>query len=113
MGEIRIAGAKPLTEKTLKRKMRNVKERAWWRIFKASKFLEEEFNADLEALVAYYREKGYRNARVAQDSLYRTAEGELGIAMSVEEGGTIPPPARSRSPATPSTRRASLTACWA
>ena len=67
--------------------MRNVKERAWWRIFKASKYLEEEFNADLDAIVAHYREKGYRNARVQQDSLFRTPEGELGIAMSVEEGG--------------------------
>ena len=87
VGAIRIAGAEAVPEKSLKRKMRNVKERAWWRIFKASKYLEEEFNADLEAIVAHYREKGYRNARVAQDSLFRTPEGDLGIAMSVEEGG--------------------------
>ncbi len=87
VGEIQIAGAENVTEKSIKRKMRNVKERAWWRIFKASKYLEEEFSADLEAIVAHYREEGYRNARVNEDSLYRTPEGDLGIAMSVEEGG--------------------------
>ena len=87
VGEIRIAGADAVEVKTLKRKMRNVKERAWWRIFKASKYLEEEFTADLDGIVAYYREKGYRNARIGQDSLFRTPEGDLGIAMSLEEGG--------------------------
>lgn len=87
VGEIRIAGAEAMDEKTLKRKMRNVKERAWWRIFKASKFLEDEYNADVDGLVALYREKGYRNARVNQDSLYRTPDGELGLAISVDEGG--------------------------
>ena len=87
VGEIRIAGAEAVEVKALKRKMRNVKERAWWRIFKASKYLEEEFNADIDGMVAYYREKGYRNARVGQDSLFRTPDGDLGIALSVEEGG--------------------------
>ena len=87
VGEIQIVGAENVTQKTLKRRMKNVKERAWWRIFKASKFLESEFSDDMEGLVALYRQKGYRNARVAEDSLYRTAEGDLGVAMSVEEGG--------------------------
>lgn len=87
VGEIQIVGAENLTQKALKRRMKNVKERAWWRIFKASKFLESEFSDDMEGLVALYREKGYRNARIAEDSLYRTAEGDLGVAMSVEEGG--------------------------
>ena len=87
VGEIQIVGAENVTQKTLKRRMKNVKERAWWRIFKASKFLEAEFSDDMEGLVALYRQKGYRNARIAEDSLYRTAEGDLGVAMSVEEGG--------------------------
>ncbi|MDG1381823.1 MAG: POTRA domain-containing protein, partial [Flavobacteriales bacterium] len=87
VGEIQIVGAENVTQKTLKRRMKNVKERAWWRIFKASKFLESEFSDDMEGLVALYRQKGYRNARIAEDSLYRTAEGDLGVAMSVEEGG--------------------------
>ena len=39
VGEIQIVGAENVTQKTLKRRMKNVKERAWWRIFKASKFL--------------------------------------------------------------------------
>ena len=77
VGEIQIVGAENVTQKTLKRRMKNVKERAWWRIFKASKFLESEFSDDMEGLVALYRQKGYRNARIAEDSLYRTAEGDL------------------------------------
>ena len=56
------------------------------RLFKPSKYLEEEFNADLEAIVALYREKGYRNARIEGDSLFRTPEDELGIAVKVDEG---------------------------
>lgn len=87
IGVIRVEGSDALAEKALKRRMKNTKERAWWRIFKPSKYLEEEFNADLEAIVAYYREKGYRNARIGGDSLFRTPEGELGIGVKVDEGG--------------------------
>ena len=84
VGVIRVDGADALGEKAVKRRMKNVKERAWWRIFKPSKYLEQEFNADLESIVAFYREKGYRNARIAGDSLFRTPEGELGIALEVD-----------------------------
>lgn len=87
IGTIQVMGSSALDETSIKRRMKNTKERAWWRIFKSSKFIEEEFNADLEGVTAYYREKGYRNARVSGDSLFRTPEGELGIAVKVDEGG--------------------------
>jgi len=87
VGVIAVNGAEALDAKTIRRRMKNTKERAWWRIFKPSKYLEEELNADIESVVAYYREKGYRNARVTADSLFRTPEGELGIAVKVDEGG--------------------------
>ena len=55
IGTIQVSGSSALDEKSIKRRMKNTKERAWWRIFKSSKFIEEEFNADLEGVTAYYR----------------------------------------------------------
>lgn len=86
IGELAIFGNAEVKEKVLLRKMRNTKERALWRLFKPSKFLESEFLDDLDAIVQHYNTEGFRNARIVKDSLYRTAEGELGIAVRIDEG---------------------------
>ncbi|MDG2425630.1 MAG: outer membrane protein assembly factor BamA [Flavobacteriales bacterium] len=86
IGELSIIGAVELKEKVLLRKMKNTKEQTFLRIFKPSKYLASDFQDDLDAVIAYYNTEGFRNARIAGDSLYRTPEGELGIAVTVNEG---------------------------
>lgn len=56
---ITIQGENFLTEKKIKRAMKNTKEKAWWRIFKSSKFMEPEFEADLEKVIAKYNKEGF------------------------------------------------------
>ena len=86
IGELSIIGAVELKEKVLLRKMKNTKEQTFLRIFKPSKYLASDFQDDLDAVIAHYNTEGFRNARIAGDSLYRTPEGELGIAVTVNEG---------------------------
>ena len=56
------------------------------RIFKASKYLEKSFEDDKKLIIAKYNAKGYRDARIVRDSVYRMDDGNLGIDLFVDEG---------------------------
>ena len=51
------------------------------RIFKASKYLEKNFEDDKKLIIAKYNAKGYRDARIVRDSVYRMDDGNLGIDL--------------------------------
>ena len=54
-------------------------------VMKSSKYLEENYNTDKKTIVAKYNEKGYRDASVKLDTLYRNG-GDLSIEMTIHEG---------------------------
>ncbi len=56
------------------------------RIFKSSKFLEAKFEEDLTNIVKKYNEKGYRDAQVISDSVYKIDGANVGLKVKVYEG---------------------------
>jgi outer membrane protein insertion porin family len=56
------------------------------RIFKSSKFLQDNFDADKEILIAKYNQKGYRDARVMNDSIYDDGQSRVSIDINISEG---------------------------
>lgn len=86
VGEILFTGLDALDEKQVLRAIKDLKPAKWNRIFKSSKFVEENLQAARTQLVALYNTKGYRNARILSDSLYRMDDGKLGIHFEVAEG---------------------------
>ena len=83
---ILINGITAFDAKKVKRKMKSTKEKTWWRFYKPSKYLADEFKSDQQAIIAMYNNEGYRNARIISDSLYRTEEGLVGLIVELEEG---------------------------
>ena len=55
-------------------------------IFKSSKFQEQKFEADKDAVIAYYNSLGYRDAAIISDSVYKINEDNLGIKVIIDEG---------------------------
>jgi len=55
-------------------------------IFKASKFLDKSYKEDKEKLVAKYNEKGFRDAAIVRDSVYKVNDKEINVEVWVEEG---------------------------
>lgn len=86
IGQINLEGVTALELKKLKRKMKNTKEKRWWRFYKSSKYIDASFKEDQAAIISEYNRLGYRNARIIQDSLYRTEEGLVGLDITIEEG---------------------------
>ena len=54
--------------------------------FKGSKFIRDEYENDKKSLITYYNSKGYRDARIIEDSIYKVSSNKINVDISVEEG---------------------------
>ena len=89
IGNINFKGNSTFSNKRLKRLMKDTKEKKFFRIFKASKFLEEAYETDKENIILKYNEKGLRDAKVISESTsYIDEEEILNIEIKINEGKT-------------------------
>jgi outer membrane protein insertion porin family len=87
IAEIDFIGNEKLSDKTLRKSMKDTKQKSIFHILKASKFIKAKYKTDLEKVIASYKEKGYRDARILSDSItYLKDENLLSIKIKVEEG---------------------------
>lgn len=61
-------------------------ERVKLRIFKSSKFIAEDYETDKLSIISQYNAKGYRNARIISDTIYKVSDRLINIGIRVEEG---------------------------
>ena len=66
--------------------MKETKQRRWWRVWKASKFLDFEYDNDKKALIAKYNQMGYRDARIISDTIYASKKNAINVEINLEEG---------------------------
>ena len=87
ISSIDFIGNKQLTSSQLRAAMKDTKQKNILRILKSSKFIPEKYKTDLEKVVATYKEKGYRDARIIYDSVtYNKKKNMLAIKIKMEEG---------------------------
>jgi len=75
-----------LSDRKVKKSMKETKAKNWWRIFKVSKFIDNNYIEDKEKLIAKYNEVGYRDARITSDTTYLNKDNTLSIEINIEEG---------------------------
>jgi len=83
---ITIEGNKMLSDKQLRKALKNTKKAQFGRVWKKSKFIEADYKEDLAAMVDKFAEKGYRDARVISDSITIVSAKKINIDIKVEEG---------------------------
>ena len=54
--------------------------------FNSSKFIKEDYETDKDLIIAFYNSKGYRDATIVEDSIYKHDENSININIEVEEG---------------------------
>ena len=86
--EINFVGNEIFKSNKLRSKLKNTKHKTSKRIWKRSKFIEKDFKEDLSSLINFYKEKGYRDARILSDTLIRNDNGSntISLNLDVEEG---------------------------
>jgi len=80
--EINIDGNEALSDKKIRRLMKETKRKKHW--FKPSKLIDEDFEEDQRNVIARYNKQGYRDAQITKDSVYRIGN-KLFIDMAVVE----------------------------
>ncbi len=85
ISDISFDGNEHITDRKLRKAMKNTKRRDL-NFFKASKFVENDFEEDKRSLITYYNEHGFRDAKILGDSIFVTEENRIGLVIKIEEG---------------------------
>ncbi|TXD47927.1 outer membrane protein assembly factor BamA [Polaribacter sp. IC073] len=84
--DINFTGNKALSEKKLRKAMKNTKEKFFGRFWKASKYIEEDYQTDLESILDKYSRLGYRDARILKEGISWNDDNTIDIDIDLEEG---------------------------
>lgn len=83
--ELIIRGNTAFSDNKIKRTLKETKQRNFWRVWKTSKYISDNFKNDQKELIKKYNKAGYRDARIVEDSVY-TVSGQLNVYLKIHEG---------------------------
>ncbi|WP_442267563.1 outer membrane protein assembly factor BamA [Tenacibaculum sp. ZS6-P6] len=83
---IDFVGNKALSDGKLRGAMKNTKRKFLGRFWKSSKYIEDDFKEDLEAVLDTYSELGFRDARILNDRLTWNDDNTINLEIELEEG---------------------------
>lgn len=83
---IDFEGTEKFSSKKLASKFKKTKKKNFVRFWKKSKFIRDDYQEDLNNLIDFYKEKGYRDARILSDTIIDEDKSDLEIKLSIEEG---------------------------
>ncbi|MBC7922255.1 MAG: outer membrane protein assembly factor BamA, partial [Ferruginibacter sp.] len=91
INSLTFIGREALSERKLRRKMKNTKEmdkeqRKLSHIFTPSKFIPSKYEEDKKKLLAYYNAEGYRDAAIVSDTVYRYDDRTINVELKLDEG---------------------------
>ncbi len=86
INQIKFEGINELKAKTLEKAMKNTKKRKFYRVFKRSKYVPEDFKEDLTSIVDKYKENGFRDARIIFDTILNNDDKQIDVSISLVEG---------------------------
>jgi outer membrane protein insertion porin family len=86
ISEIEFEGNDALGAARLKKALKKTKEKAFYRFWKKSKYIPEDYQTDLQSLKDAYAENGYRDARILMDTFTKVNDENIALKIKVEEG---------------------------
>ena len=85
--KIYIAGNEVLSDNKIQRVMKKTNEKKKLvNLFRQKKFVEKDFDNDLDLIIKKYNELGYRDARIVSDSVSQYNEKLVDVHINLEEG---------------------------
>ena len=85
--QIHVEGNRVLSDKKVKRTFKKTNENNdILKLFSQKKFVESDFQDDLNRLIQKYNELGYRDARITYDSVAKYDDGKVDVFVGVDEG---------------------------
>lgn len=75
-----------LADVLLRRSMKETKQKTWYNVFKASKYIPEKFEEDKKNILSRYNELGYRDAKIIYDSISTNDDKTINLYIGIDEG---------------------------
>ena len=85
IGEITFDGNNNFDDKRLERAFKKT-HRISFKFWQQTKLLEKDYEEDKELLLDFYNSKGFRNAHILSDSIYKINDKRIGIHIALNEG---------------------------
>ena len=82
---ISFEGNEVYKPKRLRKQIKNTRREFPGRFWKRSKYIEADYEEDLKKLLDFYKEKGYRDARIVSDSI-NVDGNKIDVVIKVQEG---------------------------
>ena len=82
---ITFKGNEVYKSKKLRKKIKNTRLEFPGRFWKRSKYIEADYEEDLKKLLDFYKEKGYRDARILSDRI-NIDDNKIDVVINVQEG---------------------------
>lgn len=76
-----------LSQGKLRRAMSDTHRKRWYSIFHTSKLIPDDYASDKDKVIAKYNNIGYRDAKIAKDTIYKSAvPNRVSIEITINEG---------------------------
>lgn len=87
--EFNFEGNEKFSDRKLRKEFDTIKQDRWWRLFKRHVYTQEKYQEGIDNILQFYRNNGYRDVRVLEDSVYvddwRRKEGVY-FDIQIQEG---------------------------
>ncbi len=86
INSVTFEGNTAFSQGTLRSYMGKTKEKKWYHIFGSKKFMRDKYEEDKQDFVAKLQSKGYRDAEILSDSVWRNDDKTVNVKIKMYEG---------------------------
>jgi outer membrane protein insertion porin family len=84
--EINFTGNKDFSDAKLRKFLKKTHQQAFYKVFGSGKFNKTKYEEDKVSLIEKMQDKGYRDAAILKDSVYKYSDKAVGIKLDLFEG---------------------------
>jgi outer membrane protein insertion porin family len=84
--KVTFEGNTAFSDKKLRKYLKKTRQRRWYNLFGSRKFLQEKYDEDKQTLIEKMQDKGYRDAEIVKDSVWKNDDQTVNVKIKVYEG---------------------------
>jgi outer membrane protein insertion porin family len=84
--EVSFEGNSAFSQKQLRKYLSKTRTRKFYNIFGSRKFKQDKYDEDKQNLITKMQDKGYRDAELLSDTVFKTGENTVGVKIKLFEG---------------------------
>ncbi len=86
INQVIFEGNTAFTSKKLRKFLKKTRERRWYNVFGSRKFLRDKYEEDKTTLIGKMQDKGYRDAEIISDSVWKHDDQTVNVKIKLFEG---------------------------